>query len=246
MAECDVCYGVKKFETNTKWCEDMYPGVGRHSFTRYSYDSKGLKSYFLHNSYSGKDMIFNKHIRTETRYRTYYYGQHMNYYTTGQFIIGRGFSSYYFQGKIKEVRFLVNGRYKGLWYFNDGNQSNTARNYYISNYPMTLYNFDTESCWFINPDLRKLYEFDPIQERQTIPKFKMTGNAKVTYDWGRQHAVIVNTLPDDLNELVTVKDVYDDDSQDLKKGAGKFWYNHGSKISIKALEDSCQKTLRIS
>ncbi|ETR69628.1 MAG: hypothetical protein OMM_03810 [Candidatus Magnetoglobus multicellularis str. Araruama] len=184
--------------------------------------------------------MINKLVSTGYYWRTNYHAQMVNYNTSGWLVIGRGFTANHFQGKIKDLKLSIAGGNIGTWDFTDGNQSNTAKDSNYRGNHMTLRNFDTKNCWFINPDLTKSYEFDQIQERQTVPKFKMTGNAKVTYDWGRQHAVIVNTLPDDLNKLVTVKNVYDD-TQDSNSGAGKYWYHHGSNVSIKALEDSCQK-----
>jgi hypothetical protein len=68
----------------------------------------------------------------------------------------------------------------------------------------------------------------------------MTSPGKIVYDWGRQHAVNVNSLPENMGNNISVQ-ILNDSNQLDNTGSGKYWYNHGSKIEINAEEGQCLK-----
>jgi hypothetical protein len=123
----------------------------------------------------------------------------------------------------------VNNKISGKWNLDDGNQSNIAKDSSTYSRNGTLTNFDTSSSWVINPKLSKLHTFNETLERQSIPKFTMNIPSKITYDWGRQHAAIINTLPENLGQLSSIT-VLSNENQSGYTGAVKYWYNHGTQL----------------
>ncbi|MBF0452495.1 MAG: hypothetical protein HQK75_17460, partial [Candidatus Magnetomorum sp.] len=228
LYRCDQCYPKGAWVTEDV-CKTSWWAKG-------TYDYHYIERY---NSYDYTHLLSTKNVpATLTDYN--YYCKTMQYITTGPIYIGQGYSGGFFQGKLKDIDIRKNGWLLGKWYFNDGNASAVAADTSGSDRNGSLVNFDTTKCWVINPELTKYYKNEKIQERQSIPRFKMTGPAKIIYDWGRQHAVMVNTLPDTLSHLVSIQ-VIDDETQSSQSGSGKYWYNHATNLVIRAQQDSCQK-----
>ncbi|MBF0451225.1 MAG: hypothetical protein HQK75_11025 [Candidatus Magnetomorum sp.] len=230
---CDQCYKPEGWLSESK-CKNYWWGKGMHE-PNTGTDHRGFQ---IRNSFNYKDMLRTREITVNK----YYYAYHADwyyYYRNRTFHIGRGYSSKYFQGKIKNVKLYQSGKKVGSWNLNDGDNSAVAiDSWYNKN--GNLKNFDTDKCWLIDPKISKQYDFDALQERQKVKEFKMTSPGKIVYDWGRQHAVIVNSLPETLSENISVE-VNKDETQDNNSGAGKYWYNHGTSITISADKGGCQE-----
>jgi len=226
--KCDRCYPKGEWVPESV-CKTAWWGQGMYHY-------KGFDRY---NGHTYKDVLTTKLVPvTKTAYN--YDCQKMQYVVNGPIILGRGYISTHFQGQMKDIEIRQNGMKIGKWDLNDGNSSTLATDTSGNNHNGALVNFDQTKCWIINPELTKYYKNTKIQERQSIPKFKMTGPAKITYDWSRQHAVVVNTLPDTLRHLVSIQ-VIDDETQSNQSTSGKYWYNHSSTLVIRSGEDQCQK-----
>ena len=233
LSYCDQCYQrgdwASESECKAYWWPKGY--VSDNTWDRDRTNTR-IKNYFDSNSLMRtRDFTVTKHYYRYTAQRLYYY-------RTEPILIG-GYQSKLFQGKIKDVRMYTNGWGTGKWKLNDGNQSSVAvDSWYGRNGYLKI--FDTDACWLIDPKIQKHYEFSRLLERQKVKEFKMTSPGKIVYDWGRQHAVSVNSLPENLGENISVE-VNKDGTQDNHTDAGKYWYNHGSNITIRADEGGCQK-----
>ncbi|ETR69093.1 MAG: hypothetical protein OMM_09898, partial [Candidatus Magnetoglobus multicellularis str. Araruama] len=236
---CDECYLPDSTWRSSSYCKSYWWAKGARVREHYPYSFDWKTNHWFYNHFSATDMM-RKRTKQVTRYYYRYFSEYLRYYVAAPVQIGRGDTSYYFQGKIKDVSMFINGRYFGRWRLNDGNESTIAKDSYYYQRNATLNNFDTKSCWLIDPKLEKKYDYDSLQDRQNVPVFKMNSPGKIIYDWGRQHAVVVNSLPEELNKNISVE-VIGDESQENHTGAGKFWYNHGTKVYVSADEDDCQK-----
>jgi hypothetical protein len=234
---CDQCYkpGVWASESECKEFWWPYRFVDKPN----TWDKDRIElSKSIFNTFNSEDMMRTRDVTVNKHYFEYYSDRHF-YHLNQTFNIGRSYSDKNFQGKIRDVKLYQSGKKVGSWKLNDGDQSSVAVdswNYRNGN----LKNFDTSKCWLIDPKMQKKYEFSRLQERQKVKNFKMTSPGKIVYDWGRQHAVIVNSLPENLGENISVE-VNKDETQENHTGAGKYWYNHGSSITIRADEGDCQK-----
>ena len=229
---CTQCYKRWDKEYSKNECIDFWWGKSSNHYHSNPYK---LRS----NQFYATDML---HTKTEkvTKYKYSYSCESLTYDGTGGFMIGKDDSgSDFFEGQIKDVSLRVNKKIVGQWLLNDGNQSTTAIDSSIYHRNGTLHNFNTDTCWVTNPKLSKFYGFEHFYERQSIPKFAMNSASKIIFDWGRQHAVIVNTLPENLDNLTTIE-VLSDESQSGYTGSGKFWYNHGTSLLFTARQDDCQ------
>ncbi|KPA14814.1 conserved hypothetical protein, secreted [Candidatus Magnetomorum sp. HK-1] len=226
--KCDQCYATQ--------------GEGTESFCKNYWLPRGWQWYKGASRFNQHDYGAMLRDVTEYRWASYasYHASFLQYYAYGQIYLGRGYNGSYFQGKLKDIDFIVNGRRIGKWNLDDGNESNVAVDSSGYGRHGNLSNFNTKTCWMMDPALKKYYKNSVIQERQTVKKFIMTSPGKIVYDWGRQHAIIVNTLPEDLSENVSVE-VIGDETQSNNKGSGKYWYNHNSNIVIRGNEGTCQK-----
>ncbi|KPA16622.1 conserved hypothetical protein, secreted, partial [Candidatus Magnetomorum sp. HK-1] len=235
-------WGQKSFWDRCDMCYNKGPEVTENECKNYWFD-KGTHIYqggFRTNSYDYTFMLRTV-TKTEIRTNTTYNTSHLNYYSNGQFFIGRGENlDSCFKGKLKDIEIRVDGAQIGKWNFDDGNESNVAVDRSMKGRNGNLNNFETNICWMMDPSLIKYYKNSSIQERQTVKKFVMTSPGKIVYDWGRQHAIIVNTLPESLSEKVTVN-IVNDETQSNNTGSGKYWYNHNSTLQINGNEGDCQK-----
>ncbi|KPA10085.1 conserved hypothetical protein, secreted [Candidatus Magnetomorum sp. HK-1] len=231
---CDQCYVRGEEFKSESYCKSYWYGKGLYNYAR------GDGSTILRtNVWTYEDLMISRTVEVENSYNTYH-AQWKSYYLTQPIYIGRSYTDKYFQGKIKNVKIYQSGSQVGSWKLNDGNKSSIAKDSWSKDIHGTLNNFDTDKCWLVNPKLKKKYDYDQLQERQTVPVFTMTSPGKIVYDWGRQHAVSVNSFPENLNDNISVQ-VIGDDNQDNNIGAGKYWYNHNSNIVISANEGACQK-----
>jgi hypothetical protein len=244
---CVACYGKgewhKKSECDKLWFPESQV---RHREVR-DYqpweDAKDRDRHELNYDYYDRKQFLKRHIyKTESRPITkYYYTSHCKnllYDKNSILYIGKDSSGNYFKGQIKDIIIKRNNTIIASYKFNDGNQSTTAIDSSRYSRNGTLKNFDMDVCWVIDPKLTRHYEFDSIEDRQTVHKFIMSGPAKIIYDWGRQHAVSMNTLPELMSDKVSVQ-VVDDESQAGYETAGKFWYNHDSKLILSGKEGTC-------
>ncbi|KPA17217.1 conserved hypothetical protein, secreted [Candidatus Magnetomorum sp. HK-1] len=225
---CDQCYR-KGIWVPEATCKVSWWGSGMHNYGNYN----------RYNGFTYKDMLKARTVSVERFWNSHHCGV-LQYAINGSIIFGRGYTGGFFQGKLKDIDIRQNGVSIGIWKLDDGNESSVAVDTSGNNRNSTLNNFDTKSCWMMDPKLQKYYKNSKIQERQTVKKFKMTSPGKIVYDWGRQHAVIVNTLPESLSDKVFVE-VVGDGTQNNNRGSGKYWYNHNSNIVIWGNEGSCQK-----
>jgi len=231
--ECDQCYKKGSWQSKS-FCFKHWTPKGPF-IHKDKFGDKRLKF----NMYDAYDMIKKKSKYVwHTRYS--YHCNAKKYKINSPIIFGKGYASNYFKGKLKDVIFRTNNRIHGKWYFNDGDQSNVAKDSSYQKRDASLINFDTEKCWMVDPTLSRYYTFDRIQARQSIPKFIMKSYGKIVYDWGRQHAVTTNTFPENLSDM-TMINVLSDESQSNYTGAGSYWYNHGSALKISSGENACQK-----
>ncbi|KPA14404.1 conserved hypothetical protein, secreted [Candidatus Magnetomorum sp. HK-1] len=230
---CTECFGKSDYTYPKSDCNSYWWAYGSYHYT---YDP----SIYRRSDYGPQHMMRNKAVNV-SRNNYSYLCNSRTYNLSGALYIGKGYStSNMFKGQMKDIVFRVNERVVRKWDMNDGNQSSIALDTSGNKQNGTLKNFNTASCWVIDPKLSKLYEYEMIQERQSIPKFVMNSPSKIIYDWGRQHAVIINTLPENLSKLSTVN-VMADESQLDYTGSGKYWYNHGSNLIFTSSEDSCQQ-----
>ncbi|ETR73548.1 MAG: hypothetical protein OMM_00861 [Candidatus Magnetoglobus multicellularis str. Araruama] len=233
---CDQCYEPKGW-VREPICKEWWWGNGPRMILNRA-DVQANNWLTVYNMFDYKDtLITNEYLETN-----YYPDHHVTwlYYNLNRtFHIGRSYSDKNFQGKIKEVKLYKNGYVVGRWKLNDGDQSLVAKDSWYNNNG-NLKNFDRTKCWLVDPKISKQYNFSDLQERQKVKKFNMTSPGKIVYDWGRQHAVIVNSLPENLSENISVE-VNEDEAQSNHTGAGKYWYNHGSNIAVSADEAGCQK-----
>ena len=231
--ECDQCYKRGSWQSES-YCKNYWLSRGK-----YAHRDKFGEHKKKYNSYSVSSLMKTR-SRSVTRYRHSYHCNSSNYHINSPLLLGKGYASDFFKGKLKDVVLKVNNSVIGKWELNDGQQSTTAHDSSRYVRKASLKNFDTGTCWMIDPKLSKHYQFRSLQERQSVPKFIMDSPGKIVYDWGRQHALITNTLPDSLNDLASIE-VIADESQSNYTGAGKYWYNHGSTLEISSGEDACQK-----
>jgi hypothetical protein len=234
---CDRCYrkGIW-LQQSVESCKAAWLGMGHHWIT----DAFGITRY-MWNNYDGSHMVETKAVKV-TKTRNLYYSDQLKYIVNGKMILGRGYSTSHFQGKLKDIEVYENGMLYAHWALNDGESSTIAADSSGNARNGLLNNFDTSQCWMIDPTLSQYYKNSKIQERQSVHKFKMTSPGKIVYDWGRQHAVVINTLPENMGNNISVQ-ILNDSNQEDHSGSGKYWYNHGSKIDVKAEEGQCLKLL---
>ncbi len=175
-----------------------------------------------------------------TRCYTHHYCDRSGYKADGTLNIGKGLGSDYFKGQLKGLVLKIDGRDAGRWEFTDGNHSSAVADSSTNSHDGVMNNFDTDVCWITDPNFVKRYDFDGIQERQTLPEFTMTGPGKVVYDWDRQYAVSFNTLPDTVDDLPSVK-VTDFSGQDDETGTGLYWYKHGTALKLLSKNGECMQ-----
>ncbi|KPA16025.1 hypothetical protein MHK_003768, partial [Candidatus Magnetomorum sp. HK-1] len=226
---CDQCYRKHTYG-DENYCKSQWLNRGWNWY-------KGRSRY---NNYDYRDMLITVPQWDYISWTTHH-TNHKSYSSNGQFLFGRGYNlDSCFKGKLKDFEAIQDGRRILKLNFDDGQESNMAVD--SSGYGRTgnLNSFDLKACWMIDPALKKYYKTSRIQERQTVRKFVMTSPGKIVYDWGRQYAIMVNTLPEDLSEKVSVN-VIRDETQSNNTGSGKYWYNHGSTIEINGEEGACQK-----
>jgi hypothetical protein len=231
---CDQCYRRGAWLSSVESCKTAWAGQGNHWMA----DAWGIERYYW-NSFDGTHMVQTRTVPV-TKTRTLYYSNELKYVVNGKMILGRGYSTSHFQGKLKDIQVYENGMLYALWALNDGESSTIAADTSGNARNGLLNNFDTSQCWMIDPTLSQYYKNSKIQERQSVHKFKMTSPGKIVYDWGRQHAVNVNSLPENMGNNISVQ-ILNDSNQLDNTGSGKYWYNHGSKIEINAEEGQCLK-----
>ena len=244
---CVACYGKGEWHTKAECDKLWFPKEQTQYREVRNYkpwkDNKYKSRHELYTSTSQKKQFLKQHIyKTESRSVTKYYKtshcENLLYDKNLTLFIGKDSSGKFFKGQIKDIIIKINNSIIANIKCNDGNNSTTATDSSKYSHHGTLQNFDMDVCWVIDPKLMKHYVFDSIEDRQTVHKFIMSGPAKIVYDWGRQHAVSMNTLPELMSNNVSVQ-VIDDESQVGFDSAGKYWYNHDSKLILYGNEGTC-------
>jgi|GEM_PF-991227 len=167
-----------------------------------------------------------------------------NHYSSRDTTLQIGRTSAYFKGQMKDIVVKREGQVIGAWHFNEPTGSTTAVDASGNNRHAILHNFPLDTCWVIDPNVVKFYEFAGIEEKQTVSPFKMNGPGNVIYKWDRQFAVAVNAevgfnLPKEKVENLPFIEVTDQSGQERHTGSGRWWYlgGTGMKLSAPAPED---------
>jgi hypothetical protein len=234
---CDQCYvrGDWVFDINrcqTEWGDEgLIYVIDMHN-----------EQFHYYNSYSAEKMMSYRNVEENQIKTVYSCTSTPEYQQDAGLTFGANDldSKDYFKGKLKDIVLKVNQNMIGKWNLNDGNNASIAADSSEYNRHATLYNFDTSSCWFYYQYLTKYHPYQSISTRQTVQEFKMVCPGKIVYDWSRQYAVTVNTLPGGFDDLVSIK-VIDDESQVDSYGVGKHWYNANTNLVVRAKDSDCLK-----
>jgi len=168
---CDQCYRRGRWESES-YCKGYWHKKGWFWHDKADFFWFVGGGGYKYNNFTYSDLMTTKLSKVKRHFYTYH-AQSMHYRCNGPIQFGCKNSSNYFQGLLKDVYIDKDGSRLGIWRFNDGDNSSIASDTSGEDRNAKLHNFDTNHCWRIDPILKKYYENSIIQERQSVPKFKM-------------------------------------------------------------------------
>ncbi|MBF0452116.1 MAG: LamG domain-containing protein [Candidatus Magnetomorum sp.] len=168
-------------------------------------------------------------------------------------LVGKSHSTAYLKGELKDLKiyndknfweYTRNGwkiirsnKVVDRWLFTEKKKSAVAKNV-VTTRNGTLYNFDTDTCWVVDPTIKVKYEFSDVSDRQELPEFKMNAQATITYQWDKQLLISMNSTPQNI-EGVSYINVTDDSGQSNQEGSGTWQYKGGTNLELSADHWKC-------